>query len=68
MPEMNLRRASVSVVLIVVGLFPATASAQKDRFVGALVAFRTALGGTYGDEGPRLEAALEDMDSSYNFV
>jgi len=64
MPEMNLRRASVSVVLIVVGLFPATASAQKDRFVGALVAFRTALGGTYGDEGPRLEAALEDMASS----
>jgi len=61
---MNVPRASVFVVLIVVGLFPATASAQKDRFVDALVGFRTALGGTYGDEGPQIEAALDAMASS----
>ena len=61
---MNLRRASAAVVLVAVSLFPSTASAQKDRFIDALIAFRTALGGTYGDEGPQLEAALEGMTSS----
>lgn len=61
---MNICRASLAVALVAASLAPSTASAQKDRFVDALIAFRTALGGTYGDEGPQLEAALRGMDSS----
>jgi tetratricopeptide (TPR) repeat protein len=61
---MNARRAFLAVTLIAVGLAPSTASAQKDRFIDALIAFRTALGGTYGDEGPQIEAALDRMASS----
>jgi tetratricopeptide (TPR) repeat protein len=61
---MNVRRALFAATLVTATLAPSAASAQKDRFVDALIAFRTALGGTYGDEGPQLEAALQRMASS----
>jgi tetratricopeptide (TPR) repeat protein len=61
---MNVRRAALAVALVAASLTPSTASAQKDRFIDALIAFRTALGGTYGDERPQLEAALDGMVSS----
>ena len=61
---MNVRRASLVVALVAASLAPSNASAQKDRFIDALIAFRTALGGTYGDEGPQLETALDGMASS----
>ena len=60
---MNVRRAALA-ALVAASLTPSTASAQKDRFIDTLIAFRTALGGTYGDEGPQLEAALDGMVSS----
>ena len=61
---MNVRGASLAVALVLAILAPSTASAQKDRFVDALIAFRASLGGTYGDEGPQLQAALDAMASS----
>jgi tetratricopeptide (TPR) repeat protein len=61
---MKVRRVCLAFAVITVGLAPSTASAQKDRFVDALIAFRTALAGTYGDEGPQLEAALNSLASS----
>jgi tetratricopeptide (TPR) repeat protein len=63
---MNFPRAHVVAALVGISLAlaPSTASAQKDRFIEALIAFRTALGGTYGDEGPQLEAALNSLASS----
>lgn len=61
---MDVRRAVFAVALVAASLTPSTASAQKDRFIDALIAFRTALGGTYGDEGPQLEAGLDGMVSS----
>lgn len=61
---MNVRRALFAATLIAATLAPSAASAQKDRFVDALIAFRAALGGTYGDEGLQLEAALQRMASS----
>jgi tetratricopeptide (TPR) repeat protein len=62
--DMNLRRASLALALVAAGLAPSSASAQKDPFIDALIAFRAALGGTYGDEGPQLETALNGMASS----
>ena len=44
---MNFRRASCAVVLVACSLAPSAANAQKDRFVDALIVFRTALGGTF---------------------
>jgi tetratricopeptide (TPR) repeat protein len=35
----------------------------KQRFVAGLIRFMEALPGTYGDEGPRLVAGLEDMEA-----
>jgi tetratricopeptide (TPR) repeat protein len=61
---MNARPASLAITLIAVGLAPSTTSAQKVPFTDALMTFRTALGGTYGDEGPQLAAALDRMASS----
>jgi tetratricopeptide (TPR) repeat protein len=61
---MNIRGASVAVALAVATLAPSTASAQKDRFRDALIEFRASLGGTYGDEGPQLQTALNAMASS----
>jgi tetratricopeptide (TPR) repeat protein len=43
---------------------PSPASAQKDSFIEALIAFRAALEGTYGDEGPQIVATLDAMVSS----
>jgi tetratricopeptide (TPR) repeat protein len=41
------------------------ASAQsRDRFVEALVELSTAVDGTYGDEGPRVVAAIDAMSAS----
>jgi tetratricopeptide (TPR) repeat protein len=48
-------------VLAVFLLLPATAAAQKGAFIEALIEFDSALSGTYGDEGPRVEAALDRM-------
>ena len=61
---MNVRSAYFAVALAVALLLPSSASAQKDRFRDALIAFRASLGGTFGDEGPQLRAALDDMASS----
>jgi len=47
--------------LAVLLLLPAPAAAQKDAFIEALIEFHSALSGTYGDEGPRVEAALDRM-------
>jgi tetratricopeptide (TPR) repeat protein len=47
--------------LAVLLLLPATAAAQKGVFIEALIEFDSALSGTYGDEGPRVEAALDRM-------
>jgi tetratricopeptide (TPR) repeat protein len=47
--------------LAVLLVLPATAAAQKGEFVEALIEFDSALSGTYGDEGPRVEAALDRM-------
>jgi tetratricopeptide (TPR) repeat protein len=47
--------------LAVLLLLPATAAAQKGAFIEALIEFDSALSGTYGDEGPRVEAALDRM-------
>ena len=48
-------------VLALFLLLPATAAAQKGAFIEALIEFDSALSGTYGDEGPRVEAALDRM-------
>jgi hypothetical protein len=48
-------------VLAVLLLLPATAAAQKGAFIEALIEFDSALSGAYGDEGPRVEAALDRM-------
>jgi tetratricopeptide (TPR) repeat protein len=47
--------------LAVLLLLPATAAAQKGAFIEALIEFDSALSGAYGDEGPRVEAALDRM-------
>jgi tetratricopeptide (TPR) repeat protein len=58
-------RPVLFVAALVTGfLTPSAASAQKEPFAEALIAFRTASGGTFGDEGRQLEAALGDMASS----
>src|SRR5689334_12655174 len=43
---------------------PVRAAAQKSVFVDAFIEFHSALYGTYGDEGPRVTAALDRMASS----
>jgi len=48
-------------VLALLLLLPATAAAQKGAFIEALIEFDSALSGTYGDEGPRVETALDRM-------
>jgi tetratricopeptide (TPR) repeat protein len=48
-------------VLAVLLLLPTTAAAQKGKFIEALIEFDSALSGTFGDEGPRVEAALRTM-------
>jgi tetratricopeptide (TPR) repeat protein len=48
-------------VLAVLLLLPTTAAAQKGKFIEALIEFDSALSGTFGDEGPRVEAALQTM-------
>lgn len=47
--------------LVFLLLLPAPAAAQKGAFIEALLDFHSALSGTYGDEGPRVEAALDRM-------
>lgn len=43
---------------------PARATAQKNAFLDALIEFHSALPGPYGDEGPRIMAALDRMTTS----
>ena len=50
-----------SALAILFLLLPTTAAAQKDAFIDALIAFHSALSGTYGDEGAQVEAALDRM-------
>src|SRR5262245_9188906 len=40
----------------------AATPSPKDEFVGALRQFLEAVAGSYGDEGPRVQAALAAMD------
>jgi len=47
--------------LVVLLLLPAPAAAQKGAFIEALIELDSALAGTFGDEGPRVEAALDRM-------
>ncbi|HEX5108677.1 MAG TPA: tetratricopeptide repeat protein, partial [Vicinamibacterales bacterium] len=49
----------VAIVTIALLVAPATAFAQKDKFVEGLVALTEALSGTYGDEGARVRSALD---------
>ena len=48
-------------MLAVFLVLPATAAAQQGAFVDAFIEFHSALAGTYGDEGPVAEAALDRM-------
>src|SRR4051812_33622091 len=43
---------------------PVGAAAQKSAFIDAFIDFHIALSGTYGDEGPRVTAALDRMEVS----
>ncbi len=55
---------TVGCALVAPGLVPADAAAQKAAFVDALIAFRTALAGPYGDEGPQVTVDLDLMAAS----
>lgn len=51
------------VVAAVVSVFTSTeASAQDERFARAVAALPTILEGAYGDEGPRVAAALDELE------
>jgi tetratricopeptide (TPR) repeat protein len=55
------RTAGLMVCLLLgPGLSP-EAAAQKDAFIDELIAFRLALAGTYGDEGPQVLASLDRL-------
>jgi tetratricopeptide (TPR) repeat protein len=45
-------------------LVPASAAAQKDPFIDAFISFHSMLAGTYGDEGPKVVVALDQMAAS----
>src|SRR5262245_54894863 len=45
-------------------VLPTTAAAQKDVFVDAFVALHSALPGTYGDEGARIESEFARMTAA----
>lgn len=47
--------------LAVVLALPLPATAQKGAFIEAFIAFDSAVAGTFGDEGPLVEAALDRM-------
>src|SRR5215510_7878184 len=51
----------IALLLLAALAIPAPAAAQRDRFLKGLVQFYQTLRGTYGDEGPRLTAALDEM-------
>ena len=57
-----MRRLLLLLALLV--MLPAAAAAQKTAFVDAFVAFHSALPGTYGDEGARLLAQIDEMAAS----
>lgn len=57
------RFVAIGVVAVAVGQ-PARASAQSDRFARAIVDFRAAAQGLYGDEGPQLTGLLDEMRRS----
>jgi tetratricopeptide (TPR) repeat protein len=52
------------VCALAVLVLPREVAAQRDPFVDALIAFRAALSGTYGDEGPQVAGALDRMADS----
>ena len=51
-------------MLAVLLVLPTTAAAQKGAFIDAFIEFHSALSGTYGDEGPGVETALDRMAST----
>jgi tetratricopeptide (TPR) repeat protein len=56
-------RTSAVLFAVVLALTPAVAVAQNaQRFQAALTQFAVALGGSYGDEGPQVMAALDAMN------
>lgn len=57
-------RGAIVCALTVLTLVPATAAAQKDPFIGSFISFHSLLSGTYGDEGPLVIAALDQMEAS----
>jgi tetratricopeptide (TPR) repeat protein len=57
-------RLVVASVLLTAGATLTGAAAQRATFVDALAEFRTAIEGTYGDEGPRIHATLDQMAAS----
>src|SRR5688572_7962485 len=54
------RIAAVTVAAFLAG-FPAQAAAQKAAFLDAFVTFHSRLIGTFGDEGPQIAAAVDEM-------
>jgi tetratricopeptide (TPR) repeat protein len=57
-------RLVVASLLLTAGATLTGAAAQRATFVDAFAEFRTAIEGTYGDEGPRIHATLDRMDAS----
>lgn len=56
--------ATAALLVALLTVLPGAAAAQKDPFIDAFVGFHTALSGTYGDEGPRVVASLDQMAAS----
>lgn len=56
-------RRALPIALVVASFLavPTRATAQRDPFYSALVAFYRSLGGLYGDEGPQVSAQLRAM-------
>ena len=53
-----------AVVVLALVVVPAKVAAQKDQFFDPLLPLYHALGGIYGDEGPRLTALVESMSAA----
>jgi tetratricopeptide (TPR) repeat protein len=61
-PERRSVAAAWAVALLLA--LPVRAAAQKSAFIDAFIDFHSALPGPYGDEGPRVTAALDRMAAS----
>ena len=56
--------ATAAFLVAALTVLPAGAAAQRDPFIDAFVSFHSALSGTYGDEGPKVAASLDQMATS----